>query len=98
MSHNVVDKKIVEYVSHLARIDIDNKEKERLTYELSKIIGYIDKLKELNVDSVVPTRGGFSETNIFRSDTAERKDYFVDMLKNAPAQEDNHFKVPKIIE
>mgnify|MGYP000088289105 CR=1 FL=1 len=94
----MVDKRTVEYVAHLARISIDEKEKEQLTYELSRIIDYIDKLKELNVDGISPTRGGFSEVNIFRQDKAEKKSYFNDILKNAPSQENNHFKIPKVIE
>ena len=51
------DKKIVEYVANLARIGIDPNETEYLSSQLSKILDFIDKLKELNVDGVEPMRG-----------------------------------------
>jgi len=94
----MVDKKEVEYVANLARIDIREEEKSRFANELSRILGYIDKLKELNVESIQPTRGAFTEENVLREDKAEEKDYSADILKNAPDSEDNHFKVPKVIQ
>ena len=94
----MVDKKTVEYVANLARIDVSEEEKQALAPQLSKILDYIDKLKELNVDRVEPTRGAFTEDNILRQDTVEKKSLFADILANSPSQEDNHFKIPKVIE
>jgi len=93
----MVDKKTVEYVANLARIDIRDEEKSRFADELSRILEYIDKLKEINVDSVPPTRGAFTEENVLRADKAEKKKYSADILNNAPARENSHFRVPKII-
>lgn len=94
----MVDKKTVEYVANLARIEVGEEEKSRLVYELSKIIGYIDKLKELSVDNVEPMRGALIEENVLREDRVRENESFKAILKNAPAQEDNHFKIPKVIE
>ncbi|MDD4955799.1 MAG: Asp-tRNA(Asn)/Glu-tRNA(Gln) amidotransferase subunit GatC [Candidatus Omnitrophica bacterium] len=92
------DRKIVEYVASLARIGISSEETEHLSGQLSKILGHIDKLKELNVDNVEPMRGPHLENNIFRKDEVVSSGVQEDILKNAPLREGNYFKIPKVIE
>lgn len=94
----MVDKKIVEHVAKLARIDISETDKEFLNEQLSKILSYIDKLKKLNVDDIEPMRGLHLGQNIFRPDQAKNSGLQEDILKNAPSQQDNYFKIPKVIE
>jgi len=93
----MVDKKTVEYVAHLGRLEVDGNEKERLAQELSKIMGYIDKLKCLNVEGVEPMRGALTGKNVLRSDEVGDKYYSRDILESAPAQENNQFKIPRVI-
>lgn len=92
------DKKIVEYVANLARIGVSSDEIEYLSSQLSKILGHIDKLKELNVDNIEPMRGLHLENNIFRKDEAVNSNLKEDILKNAPSREGDYFKIPKVIE
>lgn len=94
----MVDKKIVEHVAHLARIDISEEEKEFLVPQLSKILDYIDKLKECKVEAVEPMRGLHLENNILRSDEVRPSSTHNEILKNAPGREGNYFKIPKVIE
>jgi len=92
------NEKQVEYVASLARIGVSSDEAESLVSQLSKILGYIDKLKELNVDNVEPMRGPSLKNNIFREDEAKDCGVQEDILKNAPSREGNYFKIPKVIE
>ncbi len=92
------DEKQVEYVANLARIGVSSDEAKSLVSQLSKILGYIDKLKELNVDNVEPMRGASLKNNIFRKDEAADSGVQEDILKNAPSREGNYFKIPKVIE
>jgi len=92
------DKKQVEYVANLARIGINADETEYLSSQLSKILDYIDKLKELNVDNVEPMRGLGLTNNVFRKDEVVDSAVHEDILKNSPAREGNYFKIPKVIE
>jgi aspartyl-tRNA(Asn)/glutamyl-tRNA(Gln) amidotransferase subunit C len=94
----MVDKKVVEYVADLARIKVSEEEKEFLSGQLSKILDYIDKLKELNVENIEPLRSLHLESNIFRNDQARTFTFSEDILKNAPLREGNYFKIPKVIE
>jgi aspartyl-tRNA(Asn)/glutamyl-tRNA(Gln) amidotransferase subunit C len=94
----MVDQKIVEYVATLARIDITQEEKVYLAKQLSKIIEYIDKLKELNVEKVVPLRGLHLERNVLREDKVKPFYSKDSILNNAPSRESDYFKIPKVIE
>ncbi len=92
------NKENVEYVAKLARIKITSQEKEALSEQLSKIIGYIDKLKELDVEGVEPLRGLHIPENIFREDKAIPSTSRDDILKNSPSRENDYFKIPTVIE
>jgi len=94
----MINKKDVEHVAKLARIGISEEEKASLGSQLSKIVGYIDKLKELNTDKVEPMRGLHTDRNVFRKDKAENSGFQEDILKNSPLREGNYFKIPKVIE
>ena len=94
----MVDKKIVEYVANLARVKITEEEKEFLRTQLSKIIAYIDKLKELDVKDIEPMRGFHLENNIYRDDKVENIFDKKSILENAPLLEEDYFKIPKVIE
>jgi len=88
----------VNKVAHLARLALEGDEVERMTGDMNNIIGYINKLEELDTDSVEPTCHAVPVVNAFRDDI-EKKDFAIeDALANAPSEEDGCFKVPKVIE
>lgn len=94
----MVDKKIVEYVANLARIEILQAEAEHISTQLSTILAYIDKLKELDVEHIEPLSVTPAENNIFRKDEVVSSGCQEGILKNAPACDGNYFKIPKVIE
>lgn len=94
-----ITKKDVEYVANLARLNLSEKEKEMFAVQLKSILKYIDKLKELNTDNVVPTSHVLDVKNAFRKDEVKEcdKDIKEALLKIAPEREDNFYKVKKVI-
>ncbi|MFH1504892.1 MAG: Asp-tRNA(Asn)/Glu-tRNA(Gln) amidotransferase subunit GatC [Candidatus Omnitrophota bacterium] len=88
----------VEYTANLARIDVSEREKASLGEQLSKIIGYIDKLKKLNTDNIEPMRGLHTERDVRREDKAKISGVKEDILNNSPLREGDYFKIPKVIE
>lgn len=94
----MVDKKIVEYVAHLARIKVTEEEKEFLGHQLSKILEHIDTLKEVNVENVMPLRSPHLERNVLRKDEVKPSGAREEILKNAPSREGDYFKIPKVLE
>jgi aspartyl-tRNA(Asn)/glutamyl-tRNA(Gln) amidotransferase subunit C len=94
----MVDKKTVKYVANLARIEILVSEIDFFGEQLSKILDYIDKLKELDVDGIEAMRGLHLENNIFRKDETIKFPFKEDILKNSPLREGDYFKIQKVIE
>ena len=93
-----IDKKIVEDVAHLARIELDAKELERLSSQLEHILAFIDKLSSLNTDNVVPTSHILPLNNVLRKDEPRASLPIEKTLANAPSKQGSFFSVPKVIE
>ena len=88
----------VEYVAHLARLEISDKEKEKLTSQLNDILLYIDKLNELDTAGVEPMSHAMAVTNAFREDQIVDSIGTEKTLANAPDARGEFFRVPKIID
>jgi len=89
---------LISYLEKLGRIRLTDEEKEKTRIDLSSILGYIDKLNELDTDSVEPLSHAFPITNVYREDVVTNGDRRDVILSNAPAQKDGSFKVPKTVE
>jgi len=93
-----ITRKEVEYVAHLARLELTPEEAEQFTGQLGQILEYFDKLKELDTTSIQPTSHAIPMANAFREDQAKESYDQETALKNAPDKQDGFFRVPKIIE
>lgn len=92
-----VTKKEVEHIAELARLHLTEKEIEEYTRQLNTILEYVEKLNELNTEDVLPLSHPVEGNNIFREDKVRPSVGREDALKNAPAKDDEFFKVPKVI-
>ena len=88
----------VKYVAHLARLSLSPDEEQRIGAQLGNILGYIEKLKEVDVSGVEPTAHAFPLVNVTRTDEVRPSMSNEDALRNAPAQANGLFIVPKIVE
>jgi len=88
----------VQYVAHLARLALTPDEEKKLSTQLGGILGYIEKLKELDVAGVEPTAHAVPLVNVTRADEVRPSLSHEDALRNAPRQAGGLFLVPKIIE
>ncbi|MBI3609667.1 MAG: Asp-tRNA(Asn)/Glu-tRNA(Gln) amidotransferase subunit GatC [Nitrospirae bacterium] len=93
-----LSKEEVEHVAKLARLAVSEEEKEAFSRQLSEILTYVGKLNELDTSKVEPTSHVLDLSNIFRDDVVRESLPPADVLANAPDRENNHFRVPKIIE
>lgn len=96
------DKKIsiaeVEHIANLARIDLEPEEKEKLSAELSDIIGYVEKLQEVDTDNVEPISQVTGMVNVMREDVAKDSDGETrkGIASNFPDAQDGYIKVKQI--
>jgi len=88
----------IKYVAHLARLRLSPDEEARLGTQLGGILGYIEKLKELDVTGVEPTAHAVPLTNVTRPDEIRPSLSHEEALRNAPARTNGLFAVPKIVE
>lgn len=88
----------VEYVAHLARLEITEKETEKFTAQLNDILLYIDKLNELDTKGVESMSHAISVTNAFREDNILDSIGTKQTLANAPDARGEFFRVPKVID
>jgi aspartyl-tRNA(Asn)/glutamyl-tRNA(Gln) amidotransferase subunit C len=88
----------VKYVAHLARIALTPDEEKKLAAQLGGILGYIEKLNELDVTNIVPTAHAVPLVNVTRADEVHPSLPHDDALRNAPRQANGLFIVPKIVE
>jgi aspartyl-tRNA(Asn)/glutamyl-tRNA(Gln) amidotransferase subunit C len=88
----------IKYVARLARVALSPEEEKTLGAQLGNILGYIAKLKEVNVDGVEPMAHAVPLVNVTRPDEAGESLSNDDALRNAPAKAGGLFVVPKIVE
>jgi len=88
----------VKYVAHLARLALTPEEEQRIGQQLGNVLGYIEKLKEVDVSSVEPTAHAFPMVNVTRPDETQPSLSNEEALRNAPAKANGLFIVPKIVE
>jgi aspartyl-tRNA(Asn)/glutamyl-tRNA(Gln) amidotransferase subunit C len=88
----------VRYVAALARLDLAPAEEGRLTGQLNAILEFMDQLAEVDTAGVEPTSHVLPLTNVMREDVVLPGLSNAEALANAPAAEQGHFAVPKIIE
>ncbi|MGO8929398.1 MAG: Asp-tRNA(Asn)/Glu-tRNA(Gln) amidotransferase subunit GatC [Limisphaerales bacterium] len=88
----------VKYIAHLARLSLSPEEEQKISEQLGNILGYIEKLKEVDVSGAEPTAHAFPLVNVARPDEIRPSISQEDALRNAPAQANGLFIVPKIVE
>ncbi|MCX7746749.1 MAG: Asp-tRNA(Asn)/Glu-tRNA(Gln) amidotransferase subunit GatC [Clostridia bacterium] len=93
-----INKEMIEHVANLARLNLTEGEKEKLTKEMENILSYVDKLNELDTSNVNPTAHVMPIKNVFREDQVQKSFDRDKILMNAPSKEEGCFKVPKVVE
>jgi aspartyl-tRNA(Asn)/glutamyl-tRNA(Gln) amidotransferase subunit C len=92
-----VNDAMVDKLAHLSRLQFNENEKAEIKNDLQRMIAFVEKLNELNLDGVEPLLHMSSEVNVLREDEVKGSISREDALKNAPLHDEQFFKVPKVI-
>lgn len=92
-----VDDVLIEKLAQLSMLQFNEAEKEEIKADLQKMIGFIDKLQELDTRGVEPLMHMSEEVNVLRDDISGNMLSRSQALQNAPHHDDYYFKVPKVI-
>ena len=93
-----VNSSLIEKLSTLSRLQFNEMEKEEIRQDLQRMIHFVEKLNELNLDGVQPLLHIPEEVDQWREDQTGGQLNREDALKNAPRQDGEFFLVPKVIQ
>jgi len=106
----MVSEKDVSYVAELAHLELTDAERARMLKDLNSILGYMERLDELDTSSVEPMAQVSTRYSEATAKPGERFAYVMrpdepipslqhdEALRNAPQTDGTFFKVPKVIE
>ena len=98
MSNNIkVDDKLIGDLSRLAKLKFDKETSERMKSDLKTILGFIDRLLELDTEGIEPLVYMSEELNVLRADEISNEVSQENALKNAPQKDSVYFKVPTVL-
>lgn len=88
---------VIEKMEALAKLAIEESEKQRMIEEMEKLLAYAEKINELDTGRISPLSYMNEEENVFREDVVTNPDGKEKTLQNAPKREDGWFVVPKTV-
>lgn len=92
-----VPEKDVRHIAKLARLELTDTEVETFSNQLGDILGYMEKLNEVDTTHVEPLSHVHDQVNRMRADIPEPSLSREEALKNAPDANGTFFKVPRVI-
>lgn len=95
----MISKQEVEHIAKLARLGLTEKEIEKFQRELSKILDYIEKLKEVDISKVEPTSHSILVENIMRIDELKKGKIEIGkkLVEMAPEKKSGFLKTKSIL-
>ncbi len=88
----------IQHIARLARLELTPEEEARMGAQLGSVLGYVTKLKEVDIEGVEPTAHAFPLVNVDRPDEIRPSMPIEEVMGNAPAEANGLFIVPKIVE
>ena len=93
-----IDIKVIEKLSALSKLKFNEKETDLISEDLSKMLDFINKLKEVNTEGVEPLIHINEEINNWREDQLDEMLSQSKALKNSPSKDGTYFKIPKVLD
>jgi aspartyl-tRNA(Asn)/glutamyl-tRNA(Gln) amidotransferase subunit C len=93
-----VNEQLIGHLSHLARLQFDAQAGQEMVHDLNRILGFVEKLEEVDTEGVEPLIYMTDETNILRNDEVIQTITQDEALKNAPRKDSDYFRVPRFID
>ncbi len=93
-----IDGATVRRIAHLARIKVEDGEIDHLAGEINSILGFVEQLKEVNVEGIEPMTSVTPMKLPLRDDVVTDGENANKVLMNAPQSEEGFFLVPKVVE
>ncbi|MFB6347143.1 MAG: Asp-tRNA(Asn)/Glu-tRNA(Gln) amidotransferase subunit GatC [bacterium] len=93
-----IDDDEINHLADLARLNLDDAEKDELKDDLNEILGLAEKIQDVDTEGVEPTYHAYPLENVTRPDEPVKQETADKVLENAPDDSDGYFVVPKVID
>jgi aspartyl-tRNA(Asn)/glutamyl-tRNA(Gln) amidotransferase subunit C len=93
-----IEEETLQKIAHLARLNFDAQEAEKMSTDLSQVLNWVDQLQEVDTQGVAPLTNMSAEVNVFRTDEIGLQLTQEEALKNSPQKENGFFTVPKVLD
>jgi aspartyl-tRNA(Asn)/glutamyl-tRNA(Gln) amidotransferase subunit C len=93
-----IDKETLNKIAHLARLEFDEKDSEKMMQDMTNMVNFVEKLNEVDTRGVEPLTTMSHEINALREDEVKPHLPHEEALKNAPKKDAHYFRVPKVLE
>lgn len=93
-----INRELLDKIAHLSRLEFDEKDAEKMMKDMSEIVEWVEKLKEVNTEGVEPLTTMSQEVNALREDEINEHLSHERALLHAPKKDADYFRVPKVLE
>jgi aspartyl-tRNA(Asn)/glutamyl-tRNA(Gln) amidotransferase subunit C len=93
-----INRDVLDKIAHLARLEFDEKDAEKMMKDMTAIVNWVEKLNEVDTEGVEPLTTMSHEINSLREDEVKPHLEHEEALKNAPKKDSDYFRVPKVLE
>ncbi len=93
-----ITRDVLDKIAHLARLEIQEQDAEKVMQDMTEIINWVEKLKEVNTEGVEPLTTMSHEINALREDVVAPHLNHENALRAAPSKDDDFFRVPKVLD
>lgn len=93
-----INRELLDKIAHLARLEFDEKDAEKMMQDMTNIVEWVEKLSEVDTEGVEPLTTMSHEVNALREDEIKEHLSHERALLHAPKKDDDYFRVPKVLE
>lgn len=93
-----IDRAMLDKIAHLARLEFDEKDAGKMMQQMTDIVNWVEKLKEVDTEGVEPLTTMSFEVNALRDDEVKEPLSHERALQPAPKKDSDYFRVPKVLD
>lgn len=91
-----IEKEEILKLAHLSRLELSEEGVTKMEQDMNKILGFVAKIEELDLEGVEPLVYMSDEVNVLREDDVIQVITHEEALKNAPDKDTDYFRVPRV--
>lgn len=93
-----INRELLDKIAHLSRLEFDEKDAGKMMEDMTEIVNWVEKLKEVDTEGIEPLTTMSHEVNALREDEVREHLSHERALLSAPKKDADYFRVPKVLE